>query len=81
MTTWREAVREELHRYSEETGEQLLTLDAFYRFSEQRLATQFPENNHVQDKMRQQLQNLRDNGELTFLDNEGRYRIETLQRD
>jgi type II restriction enzyme len=34
----------------------------------------FPANDHVEDKLRQTLQYLRDDGMLDFLDNEGHYR-------
>ncbi|NHX36989.1 MULTISPECIES: hypothetical protein [Halolamina] len=81
MGTWLDATREELHRYRIETGDEVLTLQEFYRFSESSLAAAFPENNHVRDKMRQQLQELRERDELTFLDDDGSYRIEDLALD
>ena len=81
MSTWLDATREELHRYRIETGAEVLTLQQFYRFSEGSLAAAFPGNNHVRDKMRQQLQELRERDELTFLDDDGSYRIEDLDLD
>ncbi|MEF8800883.1 MAG: hypothetical protein V5A38_07230 [Halolamina sp.] len=78
MAAWLDAVRQELHRYRLETGDEVLTIQQFYAFSECSLAAEFPDNNHVREKMRQQLQRLRDNGEVTFLDDDGSYRIEDL---
>ena len=49
-------------------------LGEFYKAYEGRLAALHPGNHHVQPKIRQQLQVLRDGGVLTFIGN-GRYRI------
>ena len=49
------------------------TLDEAYRF-EPELAALYPNNRHVKDKIRQQLQVLRDKGLLDFVDR-GRYRL------
>ena len=73
--TWLDAVRMELERYREETGSQTVTLGELYDFCEDRLATRFPENNTVRAKLRQQLQELRDNNEVEFVDDAGEYRI------
>jgi putative restriction endonuclease len=76
--TWTEAVRNELMRYKDgnESGE--LTLQKFYDFSEDRLAAQYPDNNHVRAKIRQVLQQLRDDGEIVFVDNAGKYELEEV---
>lgn len=71
---WLDAVRRELERYRTENGP-VVTLGEIYEFAERRLAQQFPENDHVRAKLRQQLQGLRDNGEIEFLDERGVYRI------
>lgn len=73
--TWADAVRTELERYRAETGSQTVTLSELYEFSEATLAAQFPENNTVRAKLRQQLQVLRDRGTVEFLDDAGAYRI------
>lgn len=78
MSAWLDAVRQELHRYRLETGDEILTIQQFYAFAEAPLADEFPDNDHVREKIRQQLQRLRDNGEVTFLDDAGSYRIENL---
>ena len=49
------------------------TLQEMYRF-ERELQNNHPENKHVRDKIRQQLQFLRDKGYLEFL-GDGRYRL------
>lgn len=73
--TWTDAVRDELRRYRTEAGSERVTLGEFYDFAEESLATQFPENNTVRAKLRQQLQVLRDRGDVEFLDDAGAYRI------
>lgn len=78
MSDWRNALREELARYQNETGRSELTLDELYDFSLSRLQNQFPDNNHPEAKIRQQLQVLRDNDELEFVDDDGFYRIRSL---
>lgn len=56
-----------------ELNQPVFTLDDIYR-SEERLAAAFPANHHVRDKIRQQLQVLRDLGVLHFL-GRGRYEL------
>ena len=78
--TWVEATRLELDRYRTRTGDRRVTLEAFYAFAEDRLAERFPENDHVRAKIRQQLQRLRDEGDVAFL-GDGEYRIEPAEGD
>ena len=54
-------------------GKQEFFLDEVYAF-DQSLAALYPENKHVKDKIRQQLQILRDNDYLEFI-GRGRYRL------
>lgn len=54
-------------------GKQEFFLDEVYVF-DQSLAALYPENKHVKDKIRQQLQILRDNDYLEFI-GRGRYRL------
>jgi len=72
---WLDSVRNELERYRAERGDPVIALEELYAFSERRLAARFPENDHVRAKIRQQLQRLRDEGEIEFLDERGAYRI------
>ena len=52
--------------------ETTFTLEQMYRFEEM-LAIKHPDNHHVKDKIRQQLQMLRDNGIIEFI-GRGHYR-------
>jgi len=54
-------------------GKKLFSLDAVYSF-EKNLQLKYPDNRHIKDKIRQQLQFLRDKGYLEFL-GKGRYRV------
>lgn len=53
-------------------GDKVFTLEQMYDFVDV-LAVKHPENHHIKDKIRQQLQILRDNGIIEFL-GKGRYR-------
>lgn len=75
---WLDAVRKELGRYQERHDERIVHLRELYDSSERRLASKFPENDHVRAKIRQTLQRLRDRGEVVFLDEQGTYRITDL---
>jgi hypothetical protein len=57
----------------EAIGKQQFLLDDVYAF-EPALSRLYPENRHVKQKIRQQLQVLRDCGYLEFL-SRGRYRV------
>jgi len=76
---WLTAIRLELERYREERGQNTVTLQEIYDFSEPRLAEQFPENDHIKAKIRQLLQRLRDRDEVEFLDDGGTYRIREIR--
>ena len=56
------------------------TLDAIYAF-ESNLKEKYPNNNFIKDKIRQQLQFLRDKGFIEFLGNKGEYRKLWKQKD
>jgi type II restriction enzyme len=57
----------------EKIGKQEFSLDEVYVF-EKELKTKYPDNNFIKDKLRQQLQLLRDEGYLEFV-SRGRYRL------
>lgn len=57
----------------EAVGKSEFSLDEVYRF-ERHLQSLYPENRHVRQKIRQQLQVLRDAGYLSFIER-GRYRL------
>lgn len=60
-------------RCIEKIGSKDLSLEELYRF-ERHLGTIYPGNKHIKEKIRQQLQALRDNGYLTFK-GRGRYKV------
>lgn len=57
-----------------ETGSAEFTSQQFYTRFERELSGRHPDNRHIQDKVRQQLQLLRDGGVLKFV-TPGRYRV------
>lgn len=63
-----------VRKLQKETGEREFTLRAFYARFNKEIAMWHPDNHHVEAKIRQQLQVLRDGGVLKFL-GRGRYRI------
>ncbi len=50
------------------------SLADIYAF-EAELSAMYPNNHYIRDKIRQQLQVLRDNGYLIFTDDDGHYRL------
>lgn len=60
-------------RCVDKLGKKEFTLDEIYAF-ENELALLHPENRHIKDKIRQQLQFLRDKGYLEFVES-GKYRL------
>lgn len=62
----------EVFKCADQIPEEIFMLDDIYKF-ENYLRQLYPSNRHIQDKIRQQLQSLRDIGLLEFL-GEGRYR-------
>ncbi|GGM69626.1 putative restriction endonuclease [Halarchaeum rubridurum] len=75
MSRWRRVVRRELARYRAQAETDVLTLDAFLDTSRAVFAREFPENDHVDAKVRQVLQQLRERGEVVFVDEQGTYRV------
>lgn len=63
----------DIMRCIERAGRNDFTLDDMYAF-ESELAVAHPENNHIKDKIRQQLQILRDKGYIDFV-SRGHYRL------
>jgi len=57
----------------EKLGSKEFTLDEIYTL-ENLLSKKHPDNKHIKDKIRQQLQILRDKGYLEFIER-GRYRV------
>ncbi len=72
---WGAAVLICVRHIVQSTGSKVFTLSDFYASYADGLAAQFPDNQHVQDKIRQQLQVLRDGDILRFVDNRGAYEV------
>ena len=73
--SWRDAVREELRWYRTKSNTAVVTLDELYDAMEMHLKLLFPDNNNIRAKIRQQLQRLRDDGDIEFRDARGTYQI------
>ena len=52
---------------------EVFTTDDLYRF-ERELRKKYPSNRHVRSKIQQQMQVLRDEGRVRFVDNRGTYK-------
>lgn len=63
-----------VRKLQKETGTSEFTLQTFYAYFEEQLGQWHPDNQHVEAKIRQQLQVLRDGGVLRFIGHD-RYRI------
>lgn len=73
--TWKEDIWKELLRYRREEGTDRLTLRELNDHAEGRLSDKHPRNDHVRAKIRQVLQQLRDDGDVKFIDEGGTYEI------
>lgn len=67
--TW----KNETYKILESINKQIFTLNDVYLF-ELELQKKFPDNLHIKAKLRQQLQLLRDDGIIEFVDNRGTFR-------
>ena len=80
MSRWRRVVRRELHRFRQETGQDVLERQAFLDQSRQVLEREFPDNDTPGQKFSQVMQQLRDRDEVEFVDR-GTYRLLALDFD
>ena len=80
MSAWEDTIRSKLRDYRAKHDTAELTLQEFQAFAKDRLQQQFPENDHIDDAIRRNLQEFRDRGELAFL-GKGHYRIQSLNGD
>ncbi len=81
MPEWLPVVRRELARYREQTGYDVVELQELYDQMLPVLEAAFPNNDHPKAKLRQRIQRLGKLGEVEFVDNDGTYRILTLDDD
>jgi len=70
--TWRQEILEIVRKLPEK-----FTLQDMYAYNPQ-LKRKFPKNNNIEAKIRQQLQYLRDDGLIQFVDDRGTYRKRKL---
>lgn len=75
MSRWREVVRRELCRYQQQTGMDVIERQDLLDQSLPVLEAEFPEAKTPDQTLSRVLQELRDRGELEFLDLDGTYRI------
>ena len=59
--------------YCAQKGQRTFRLQEFTRFAKPHWQRAYPDNHRIEDKIRQQLQNLRKENLLTFVDNRGTY--------
>lgn len=74
MSRWRTVVRRELARFREETSHDVVSRQAFLNQALPTLREEFPDNSYPGQKVSQVFQQLRDRGEIEFIDR-GVYRI------
>ena len=72
--TWKADVLECVHNLCKKKSSVNFTLDEMYAYVDL-LASKHPNNNFVEEKIRQQLQYLRDEGHISFEDNYGSYKL------
>lgn len=72
---WGAAVLSCVRDIVQTNGQAQFTLQQFYGGYSASLSAQFQDNRHVEAKVRQQLQVLRDAGVLSFMDNRGLYEV------
>tara|TARA_Y100001970_G_scaffold166277_1_gene203342 strand:+ start:2752 stop:3027 length:276 start_codon:yes stop_codon:yes gene_type:complete len=71
--TWKEEVKKEIIKNNYDLG--YFTLQEFYESSLKNLQMKFLKNNTCEFTIRRTLQELRDEGYLRFLDNNGQYEV------
>ncbi|MFH1897157.1 MAG: HNH endonuclease [Candidatus Desantisbacteria bacterium] len=73
--TWKEFIYQQIVEYCNRIGSRTFSLQEFYTDKEPIIKLFKPENQHRPAKVRQQLQFLRDDKLITFLDNSGHYTL------
>ncbi|MBI3581975.1 MAG: HNH endonuclease [Nitrospinae bacterium] len=73
--TWKNFVLGLVHEFCDEIGKRTFTLREFYSACEGDIRKFSPKNHHPFDKVRQQLQFLRNDGLIQFLDGRGTYTL------
>ena len=73
--TWRDMVLDCVQDLCDKKKSREFSLSEIYRY-ENEIREYYPDNNHIYEKIRQQLQVLRNEDILTFIDNNGNYKFE-----
>ena len=71
---WKDLVSECVQDLCAEQKRKDFTLNEIYNYANE-MKAYYPDNNHVKDKIRQQLQYLRDDGFIKFTNVLGNYRL------
>jgi putative restriction endonuclease len=77
-TTWLDFTQSTIEGYCNERGLRTFTLDDFVKAKLSDFEAIWPENKHAREKVRQQLQVLRDRGMVTFVDGKGTYTLRNV---
>ena len=72
---WRDLVLDCVQDLCDKKKSREFSLSEIYRY-ENEIREYYPDNNHIYEKIRQQLQVLRNEDILTFIDNNGNYKFE-----
>ena len=75
---WKDLVFMEVVNYCNDIGSRTFSLKDFLDAKLQLFTKSKPQNQHVEAKIRQQLQFLRDEQKITFLDNSGHYTLRDI---
>jgi len=79
--TWRQVVRRELARYREQTGSDFVDRQEFLSFARPVFESEYPDASTPGQTFSRVMQDLRDRGEVDFVDGAGTYRILDLDAD
>ena len=77
--TWKGFTRQQIVDFCNAQGARTFSLQDFYRAKERIFKEFKPDNHHREEKVRQTLQYLRDDGFITFLDNSGHYTLRDVE--
>jgi len=75
---WKDLVFHEVVNYCNNIGSRTFSLSDFLNAKLEVFINAKPENRHIEAKVRQQLQFLRDEKKITFLDNSGHYTLRDI---
>ena len=77
--TWEQFIHKKVIEYCNQQGSRTFSLKELWKAIESAAREFRPKNKHPLDKTRQQLQLLRDEGHITFLDNSGHYTLRGIE--